>query len=255
MRRSALFAVSLVLVAAGAFALAASGGDRADAVDPAAANARTARASSVHYAVTVTLTERKQPLTLHISGGSSRDALSVRLRLDEQKMTDGGTVPGADTAVRALGPFLYERAPDGLSQVLGKVRWLRLSTDGLSPRSQTMSALRALTPSPLYRVVAETRLRALGTDGSFAGPVAYDDPVVVTALNRLTGGLQFRSLRVGVQVGHDGLVHRVRIDGRTADGTSTLRLRARLYGFGRPVEVVPPKPGTFVDRGLQQLQT
>jgi hypothetical protein len=255
MRRSALFAVPLVLLAAGALALAATGGDRADAVDPAAANARTARASSVHYAVTVTLTERKQPLTLHISGGSSRDALSVRLRLDELKMKNGATVPGADTAVLVLAPFVYERAPGGATALLGKVRWLRLSTDGLSPRSRTLSALRSLTPSPLYRVVAETKLRAVGADGSFAGPVAYDDPVVVTALNRLTGGLQFRSLRVTVQVGRDGLVHRVRIDGRTADGASTLRLRARLYGFGRPVEVVPPKPGTFVDRGLQQLRS
>lgn len=255
MRRSALFAVPLVLLAAGALALAATGGDRADAVDPAAANARTAQAPSVHYDVTVTLTERKQPLTLHISGGSSGDALSVRLRLDEQKMKHGATVPAANTAVRVLAPFVYERAPHGLSRVLGKVRWLRLSTDGLSSRSQIMSALRTLTPSPLYRVVAEAKLRAAGADGTFAGPVAYDDPVVVTALNRLTGGLQFRSLRVRVQVGGDGLVHRVRIDGRTADGTSTLRLRARLYGFGRPVEVVPPKPCTFVDRGLQQLQT
>jgi hypothetical protein len=105
MRRSALFAVPLVLLAGGAFALAATGGDRADAVDPAAANARTARASSVHYAVTVTLTERKQPLTLHISGGSSRDALSVRLRLDELKMKSGATVPGADARhLRRPGP-------------------------------------------------------------------------------------------------------------------------------------------------------
>jgi hypothetical protein len=255
MRRSALFAVPLVLLAAGAFALAAVGGDRANAVDPAAANARTARAFSVHYVVRVTLTERKQPLTLHISGGSSRDALSVRLRLDELKMKSGATVPGADAVVRAYAPFVYERAPGGLPPVLGRVRWVRLSTDGLSVRSETMSALRALTPSPLYRVVAETKLRAVGPDGSFAGPVAYDDPVVATALNRLSGGLQFRSLRVGVQIGRDGLVHRVRIDGRTADGTTTLRLRARLYGFGRPVDVVPPKPGTFVDRGLQQLQS
>jgi hypothetical protein len=253
MRRPALLAAPLVLLAAGAFAFAAAGGDRARDADAATANVRSAQAASVHYAVTVTLTKQKQPMTLHISGGSSRDALAVRLRLDEVKLKDGTTVPGTTGALRLRAPFLYERAPGGLA-VLGK-RWLRLSTDGLSPRSPTMSALRALTPSPLFRVVAETKLRPSGAPGSFAGRAAYDDPVVVTALNRLTGGLQFRALRVGVRIGADGLVHRIRIDGRTADGTTTLRLRAKLYGFGRPVEVVPPKPGTFVDAGLEQLQT
>jgi hypothetical protein len=258
MRRPALFAVPLVLLAAGAFALAAAGGDRAEgarAIDPAAANERTAKAASVHYAVVVELTERKQPLTLHISGGSSRDALAVRLQLDALKMKNGTTLPGTDGAVRALSPFLYERAPSAMAGMLGKVRWLRLSTSGLPERSQTMSGLRALTPAPLFHVVAETKLHPVGTKGAFAGPVAYDDPVVVAALNRLSGGLEFRSLRVGVQVGRDGLVHRVRIDGRTADGKTTLRLRARLYGFGRPVEVVPPKPGTFSDSTLSQLQS
>jgi hypothetical protein len=254
MRRPALLAAPLALLAAGATAFAASGGDGARTVDPAAANARTARATSVHYAVAVTLTERKQPMTLHISGGSSQDGIAVRLRLDALRTKDGTTEPGTDGAVLTHAPFLYERAPSGLA-VLGKVRWLRLSTTGLLPRSQTMSALRALTPAPILRVVAETKLRPAGTSGSFSGPVAYDDPVVVTALDRLTGGLQFRGLRVRVRVGADGLVHRVRIDGRTADGNSTFRLRARLYGFGRPVRIVPPKPGTFVDPGLEQLRS
>jgi len=252
-RRSALLAVPLAVLAAGVFVFAASGGDGARGVDAAAANARTARAPSVHYAVVVTLTQRGQPMTLHISGGASRDLLAVRLRLDDVTLKDGTTMPGTTGAVRLRPPFLYELAPGGTS-VLGK-RWLRMSTDGLSPRSQTMSSLRALTPSPLYRVVAETKLRPTGVDGSFAGPAASDDPVVVAALSRLTGGLEFRSLRVGIRVGRDGLVHRVRIDGRTADGKTTLRLRASLYGFGRPVEVVPPKPGTFVDQGLVQLRS
>lgn len=252
-RRSALVAVPLALLGAGVFAFAAAGGDGARGVDAAAANARSARATSVHYAVSVTLTERKQPMTLHISGGSSRDALAVRLRLDDLKLKDGTTLPGTTGAVRMRAPFLYELAPGGAS-VLGK-RWLRLSTDGLSSRSQTMSSVRALTPAPLFRVVAETKLRPTGVDGSFAGVAAYDDPVVATALNRLAGGLQFRALRLRVQVGRDGLVHGVRIDGRTPDGKTTLRLRAKLYGFGRPVTVVPPKPGTFVDPALDPLRT
>jgi hypothetical protein len=59
---------------------------------------------------------------------------------------------------------------------------------------------------------------------------------------------------VHVAVGRDGLIHAIRITGRTADGKTTLNLRARLFGFGKPVSVKPPKPGSFVDPTLEQLQ-
>lgn len=253
MRRPALLAAPLALVVAGAVALAASGGSNARTVDVTAANARTARAASVHYAVVVTLTQSRRPMTLRITGGASRDRLDVRLRLDDLTLADGTKVAGTTAAVRLSEPFVYERAP-GVA-ALGKIRWLRLSTVGLPARSVMLSHLRSLTPSPLLHVIAEAKLRPTGAQGSFAGPVAYDDPVVETALATLGGGLQYRSLRVGVQLGRDGLVHRVRIDGRTADGSSTLRVRARLYGFDRPVQVVPPQPGTFMDQGLAQLRS
>lgn len=253
MRRPLLVALPLALLAAGAFAFAALGGDGPRGVDATAANARTAHAASVHYAVAVTLNVRRQPMTLHIVGGSSRAGLAVRLRLDDLKLSDGSKLAGATAAVRLSTPFVYEQAP-GVSAQLGKVRWLRLSTVGLSSRSQIMSHVHALTPAPLLRVVGESKLRPTGAPGAFAGTAAYDDPIVETALASLGGGLQFRSLRVAVQVGRDGLVHRIRIDGRTADGTTTLRVRARLYGFGRPVKIVPPKPGTFMDEHLRQLQ-
>jgi hypothetical protein len=45
----------------------------------------------------------------------------------------------------------------------------------------------------------------------------------------------------------------VQLTGRTADGKTKLSLRARLYGFGAAVTVVPPKPGTFMDEKLSQL--
>jgi hypothetical protein len=254
MRRPVLVAVPLALLAAGAFSFAALGGNGPHAADAASANARTARAESVHYNVAVTLTMKKQPMTLHIVGGASRQGLAVLLRLDDLQLSDGSSLPGATAAVRMSRPFVYERAP-AVAGILGKVRWLRLSTLGLSPRSSVMSHIHALTPAPLLRVVAEAKLRPTGTTGSFAGPVAYDDPIVSTALASLNGGLEFRNLRVHVVVGRDGLVHRVRIDGRTADGTSTLRVRARLYGFDRPVKIVLPKPGTFLDHQLEQLQS
>jgi hypothetical protein len=243
--------LGLALVGAGAFALAAAGGDKSSGVNVLKANAATARASSVHYSFTVKL-QKRQPFVLHISGGASRDAVAVHLRLADVTLSDGTTMPGATGAVMLKSPFLYERAPDGVA-VFGNIRWLRLPILGKSPRSQVLSTVRSMTPAPLLRIVAESRLHAVSTAGGFAGTVAYDDPVVRTALHTLGGGLEFRNLHVFVAVGDDGLVHRVRLTGRTADGKTGFSLGARLYAFGAPVTVKPPKPGTFMDEQLARL--
>lgn len=252
-KRTPIGAFVLALVGAGAFSLAALGGGKTAGVDLRHAAAATARASSVHYTFVVRLQKKEQPLVLHISGGSSRTATAVRLRLADLTLSDGTTMPGATGAVMLSSPFLYERAPDGVA-VYGNIRWLRLHVLGKSPHSQVMSTVRSMTPSPLLRIIGEARLHAVSTSGSFAGTVAYDDPVVQTALHTLGGGIEFRNLRVFVKVGkQDGLIHRVQLTGRTADGKTKLALRARLYGFGAPVTVVPPKPGTFMDQQLDQL--
>jgi hypothetical protein len=60
-------------------------------------------------------------------------------------------------------------------------------------------------------------------------------------------------LRITTWVGRDRLLHRLRITGRTADRSSTLRLEARLYAFGRRVHVQPPAPGSFLDAKREQL--
>lgn len=250
MRKAALIvSPGIALVAAGAFAFAAAGGGAARALDVA----KTARAASVHYTMAVRLLKRRQPFVLHISGGASRDRIAVHLRLGSLTLQDGTTLPGTTGAVMLSRPFLYERAPSGLA--VNGMRWLRLPVLGLSQNSQALSNVRALTPSPLLRVIAESKLRPNGATGTYVGTAAYDDPVVETALDALGGGLQYRHLRVGVLVGRDGLIHRVTISGRTADGSTTLALRARLYGYGVPVTVVPPKPGTFMDQQLSQLQS
>jgi len=114
--------------------------------------------------------------------------------------------------------------------------------------------MRALTPSPLLRIVAESRVHRTRARGSFTGPVRYDDPVVRTALHALGGGIEFRNLRVFVHVARDGRIHSVRLTGRTADGKTTFALHARLFAFGAPVKVVPPRPGTFMDQDLAKLQ-
>ena len=251
MRRTALIcSLAVVVIAAGAFAFAASGGSAVRTLDVQ----KTARASSVHYSVRVRLVKHRQPFTLHISGASSRDRIAVRLQLGALTLKDGTRLPGMSGAILLAKPFLYERAPGGTA-VFGKVRWLRLPVLGMPQNSQTLSNVRALTPSPLLRVVAESALRPTATPGGYAGTAAYDDPVVATALQALGGGLQYRNLRVGVVVGRTGMIERVAIRGRTADGKTTLALRARLYGFGVPVKVVPPKPGTFMDQQLSQLRS
>ena len=248
MRKTALSALTAALVGAGSFALVASGSGRGQTADVAAANARTARADSVHYSVVVRVLKEGQPMVLHIDGGSSPDAVAVHLRLDDLS----SNMPGTTGAILLSTPFLYERAPDGIA-VFGNIRWLRLRVSRLSPRSETLSTVRSLTPSPLLRVVAEAKLHPGAAAGSFAGTVAYDDPIVRTALTSLAGGIEFRNLHVSVSVGDDGLIHGVRITGRTADHATTFALAARLYAFGAPVKVIPPKPGTFMDQQLAQI--
>jgi len=199
------------------------------------------------------MTKRKQLLTLHVAGAASRDAVSVHLRLDDLVLKDGTRLPGTRGAMLMSRPFLYEAAPNGIA-VFGNIRWLRLKVDGLSPRSQTLSTLHALTPAPLLRLVAQSHLRPTGAEGGFSGPVRYDDPVVRTALTALGGGIEFRDLRLFVHVGPNNRIDTLRLTGRTADGKTTLALHAKLFDFGKPVKVVPPKPGTFMDQELAQLR-
>jgi hypothetical protein len=250
-RKTALISLALAAVAYGTVTMAAAGGDGPDVHG---ANLRTAEQSSVHYVVDVTLRKDLQPITLRIAGGSSRDALAVRLSLGSLKLSDGTVLPGTTAKLRMSKPFLYEGAPNGMP-AFGQIRWLRLHVLDLPENSQTMSSVRALTPSPLLRVITATPLRRAGKPGWFSGPVAYDDPVVRTALHALAAGLEFRHLHVAVKLGADELVHAVWLTGRTADAKTTLTVRAKLFDFGEPVTVVPPKPGTFMDPTLLALES
>jgi len=245
MRRSALISLVAALAFAGAFAFAAAGGNKdkdRPAVDVQAANAQTAKEPSVHYHVAITLKKAQKPTTLHIRGASSRDRLLAKLEVGTQKGT-----------IMLDSNFLYETAPSGIV-VLGNFSWLRMNVGRLSPRSQTMSTLRSLTPSPLLRIVAESKLHVLKGHPIFVGTVAYDDPVVRTALRDLANGYEFRQLHLRVVVGRDGLIHRLLLEGRSADRKTTFVLRARLFGFGAPVKIPLPKQGTFMDPALEQLQ-
>jgi hypothetical protein len=254
MRKAAIIGPALLLAAAsGAFATA--GGDAAPKPGLGAALLRTAKVPSQRYEFTVRITKGPMPLVLRVRGQQSAETISVRLKMSEMKMQDGTKVANSNSAALLLGPFLYERAPSGVA-LPGKVRWLRLHVADLSPGSAALKAVHALTPAPLLRVVGEARMtQAAAGARLYRGTVAYDNPLVRSSLARLTGGTEFRALRISAYVGRDGLVHRLLITGRTADRASTLSLSARLFAFGRSVHVKPPPPGTFIDDKLVQLST
>lgn len=239
MRKPALIALA-ALVAALSIAFAAARGTAA-APQPTLARAlvRTAHVASLRYAFHIGIKRDGVPVALRIRGQSDARTISVRVAtsaMSAQEVVDG--------------PFLYEEAPDGMV-VDGRWRWLRIDLGTLRPDSSAVAALHALTPAPLLRVIGEGKL--FGTHSVYRGGVAYDDPIVRASLARLTAGLEFRQLRLTVWVGRDGLVHRLRLTGRTADHSSSLLLTAHLFGFNRPVHVSPPKPGTFIDKQLAQL--
>jgi hypothetical protein len=238
MRKFSLIAAA-VLVTAGSILFATARGTAAPKPGLDVALKRTAHVSSVRYAFRVHIHEYGVPLTLHVRGQSDAHTISVHL-----------ATAGMAAAELLDGPFLYEQAPDGMA-VYGKWRWLRVNIAHLPATSEAIQVVHALTPEPLLRVIARSHMH--GNGAAYTGAVPYDDPVVREALTRLTGGIEFRGLEVTVDVGRDGLIHRVRLTGKTVDRTSTFLLVARLYAFGRPVHVSPPKPGTFIDKQLIQL--
>jgi hypothetical protein len=221
-------------------------------VSLAQAAARTAHVPYQRYAVDLKIVKNAMPHVLHARSAVAPGTISVHLELGEVTRSDGTIVPASETEGLIYGPFLYERIPDGLS--VGSIAWLRISIPSLSRAHPALRGMHGMTAMPLLHVLGEARAHALTRDARiFRGTVAYDDPIVVTALKTLTAGLQFRDLRVTAWIGKDGLVHGVRLTGHTVDHTSTLLVTARLFAFGRAVHVTPPAEGTFMDEEIQQL--
>jgi hypothetical protein len=223
----------LVLVA-GSIAFAANGGHRAPTPGLKQAIADTSASSSERYVVHVRLTHGAHPLSVHIRGQAAPRTVSVSVQIGR-----------AREAALIDGPFLYERAP---SSVGGKLRWLRVRLSDLPKGSHDLAVVHALTPAPLLRVLGAAHMARSASDPrSFHGTIRYDHPAVRTGLAPLTAGLEFRGLRLSAIVGGDGLLHRIVLTGHTADRSTTISLRARLYAFGKPLHVTPPAPGTFLD--------
>jgi hypothetical protein len=237
MRRATLIAVVALLGAAPA----------ADArgVALSGAVAKTSHVSSLRYVMDIAVIRRRYPASvLHVSGVRGPGALYVHVKSLAEVLADGTQIPGPSQSAMVDGPFLFEGAPDGIA-INGGIRWLRVPLGRAATKA--LEAMRNLGPMPLLHVLRQSlpeRVKGRTVEGS----IAYDDPVVRTALVGLTGGIEFRSLRFEATVGADGYIHIVKMTGRTADRSRSLSVALRLYAFGRRVRLTPPAEGTFMDQ-------
>jgi hypothetical protein len=252
MHRSIVLAVVSIFAVA-SVALAATG-KKAPRATLAQAVGQTNKVGSFRYRMTIAVARRHYPaVELEVRGARGPGSLFVQVRTIASVLADGTAVPGPRQSAFLDGPFLYEGAPGGIA-VYGKVRWLRVPVAKLSPSSKVLTSIRNLTPAPLLRLLDESSLaRRRAPQGLYHGTVAYDDPIVHTAVSGMAGGVEFRDVRYSALVGADGFVHRIRITGRTADGSKTLEIHARLYAFGLRVDRKPPAEGTFMDQELLNL--
>jgi hypothetical protein len=244
------------LVSALALASAASAAAAAppqSAVSLVQAVRATEGVSSLRYVITISIARRgRSALTLHVRG--TRGRASIAIHVQESSDTLGVSVPGPRQSAILDGPFLYEGAPDGVA-VDGTIRWLRVPVARIGQDATPVSMVRSLSPAPLLRVLDEWgRANVRSPDGWYRGTVPYDDPIVLSALSGMTGGVEFRNLRFSAHAGKDDFLHTIRITGRTADGERLLTVDARLYAFGWPVRVDVPAEGTFMDQKLLSLE-
>ena len=253
MRRTVSIGLVATLCAA-SVALAATGSTTKPRTPSLArAAARTAHVRTQRYDVVLTLVQDKTTHIVRASSASAPGTISVQLELDAVTLPTGDILPSSSTAGLIDGPFLYERAPDGLT--IGGASWVRMSIARLGANSLPLRGMHGMTAMPLLHVLGEARAYPITRNASiFRGTVAYDDPIVVTALRPLTAGLQFRDLRVAAWIGLGGLVRHIRLTGHTADHRTTLLIDAHLFGFGRPVHVTPPAERAFMDESLLQLR-
>jgi hypothetical protein len=245
-------AIAIVLVATGATVVPRVGHAAQSLSLEHAAN-RTLAVQAQRFATDVEVVRTRQRMILHVRGATAPGEAAVHV-LVEARQGGGTAVPLTSGAALLDGPFLYVHAPSGIT--VGTARWLRTRVADLPPTAPELRALHAMTSEPLLRLLTATHTTALAAaSGVYRGTVAYDDPVVVAALDELTNRTQFRNLQVTAVVGADGLVHRLRLTGRTADGRSKLRVDTRLYSFGRPVRLPLPQQRAFLDQQEPRLAT
>lgn len=240
--RSILLAVVSTFAVA-SVALAATGTKSPKTTLVQAVN-RTDRLASFKYAMDIAVKRRGLPAAhMRVHGIHSRGELFVHL---QQVIAN---VKGPRQSALLDGAFLYEGSPNGVA-IAGRIHWLRVPSSTHGP----VDAMHTFSPSPLLRVLDEySHARMRAPRGVYRGVVAYDDPIVRTALSSLADGIEFRDVRFTSMIGNDGYVHTIRVTGRTADGSRTLDVSAHLYAFGHPFTLRPPGEGTFLDKKLLGL--
>jgi hypothetical protein len=243
MRKTLLLAfVSIFAVAS--VALAATN-DKAPKASLVQAVNHTNRAPSMRYVLDISITRPNAPaMSLHVKGVRGRGSLFIHVA------AMAGASAGPQQSAMIDGPFLYEGSPNGVA-IVGKVRWLRLPIARIGSHARPIETIHSLSPAPLLHVLDEwAGAKRRSPDGSFHGVVAYDDPIVQTALSGIADGIQFRDVFFTARIGADGYLHTIGLTGRTADGTRTLRVTAHLFAFGRPVTLHLPGEGAFMDQKL-----
>ncbi len=253
MHRSLLLAFVLTFLVPSA-ALAATGGKEPKATLVQAVS-HTNQASSLRYVMEIAIRRRGSPTAqLHVHGTRGTGALFVHVREYSSAAAGGpAAVPGPQQSAFLDGPFLYEGAPNGVV-VSGKIRWLRIPLARVGPSASAVAAVYNLSPAPLLRILDEwSRARTQSPNGTFHGTVEYDDPIVLTALGGMAGGVEFRRVFFSATIGDDGYVHTIRVTGSTADRSRSLIVTAHLYAYERPVRIAPPREGTFIDQKLLGL--
>lgn len=244
MRRSALIGAVAALAVATPVALAATGDEAARPASLADALAKTAQTRTQQVSAEVAIERGSGVLRLRIRSAALPGKLAAVVRAAE------GTAE-MDVGLLLDGPFLYERAPKGMT--MGGLRWVRLRVADLGPGAPGLRLVRSVSPGGLLELLGKARTRTTASPGVFRGSLAYDDPAVRSTLGALTNDVEFRFLRVQAWTGTDGRVHRMQLTGRTADGSATLRLTARFHGFGRAVRADPPPQRAFLDSGREVL--
>jgi hypothetical protein len=252
-RKAALIAATATALVASAATVVPRVGRAGEPPSLARAANRTLAVQEQRFATDVEIARTGRRTTMHVRGAAAPGTAAIRVLVDAQQ-GEGAAVPVASAAALLDGPFIYVQAPSGIA--VNGARWLRTRVADLRPTSPAMRTLDALTSAPLLHLLTATHTTALAAAaGIYRGSIPYDDPVVVTALQGLTDRMQFRNLQVTAVVGADGLVHRLRLTGRTPDGRSRLRVDMRLYAFGRPVHVGEPRPRAFLDEQELRLAT
>jgi len=247
MRRSLLLGF-VAIFAVASVALAATGA-KAPHATLGQAVYRTSHASSLRYSMTISVARRNHPaVQLRIHGARSAESLFIHVKAFSVGLASGAGLPGPQQSVLLDGPFLYEGSPNGVA-VAGKIRWLRFPVARLGQTSKAITTMHNLSPAPVLRLLDEwSKVGTRAPHGVFHGKVVYDDPIVLTALSGMTGGIEFRDVAFTARVGDDGYVHRITVTGKTADGSRTLAVKVSMFGFGRRVRVAIPGEGTFVDQ-------